>query len=103
MCACYPGGGAAYGAHVDNVDGDGRGDFGRCFTLVYYLNPCWDTARNGGALWIHGEAGVYEVSPGADTLVIFRADQMLHEVRTAPARARPAAHPPMSNFGHSCQ
>jgi len=35
MCACYPGGGAHYGPHVDNVDGDGREAFdsGRVFTM----------------------------------------------------------------------
>lgn len=59
MVACYPGGGAAYGPHIDNMDGDGRTglDHGRCFTLVYYLNPAtWDTQRDGGALRLYAEA-----------------------------------------------
>ena len=29
MVACYPGGQASYGAHLDNVDRDGREDYGR--------------------------------------------------------------------------
>ena len=56
MMACYPGGGARYGPHIDNIDGDGREehDFGRCFSLVYYLNePDWDVDAKGGALRVH--------------------------------------------------
>jgi hypothetical protein len=26
MVTCYPGAGAGYGCHIDNPDGDGRGD-----------------------------------------------------------------------------
>ena len=114
MLACYPGGGAAYGPHIDNVDGDGRDseDFGRCYTCVYYLNEeNWDADSKGGSLRLHlsprGSSGsdtrdsgawprgasvlstpheVIDVSPRGDTLVIFRADRILHEVR--PARAK---------------
>ena len=113
MVACYPGGGAHYGPHVDNVDGDGRDalDFGRCFTLVYYLNEAkWEDAK-GGALRVHlapssgdssklGGGGWHaltasaaaavrephdavDIAPSGDTLVLFRADRMLHEVRPA--------------------
>lgn len=101
MLACYPGGGAAYGAHIDNVDGDGREqlDFGRCLSLVYYLNaPDWDAAANGGSLRLHPSTrgsekpsmrephDVVDVAPRGDTLIMFRADRLLHEVR--PARAK---------------
>jgi hypothetical protein len=104
MLACYPGGGAAYGPHVDNLDGDGRGtlDYGRCWTLVYYLNDRqWDAKQNGGELRVHlsptgGGAWprsepvqrpheVVDIPPRGDSLIIFRADKVLHEVR--PARA----------------
>ena len=97
MLACYPGGGAAYGPHIDNLDGDGREteDFGRCFTCVYYLNePGWDAEVRGGALRLHlspeGRRGghihdgwprnlsvattpheVIDLNPSGDTLVIF--------------------------------
>lgn len=112
MLACYPGGGAAYGPHIDNLDGDGREteDFGRCFTCVYYLNePGWDAEVRGGALRLHlspeGRRGghihdgwprnlsvattpheVIDLNPSGDTLVIFRADRVLHEVRPAKAK-----------------
>eukprot|EP00959_Pyramimonas_sp_CCMP1952_P233091 4871133-Pyramimonas_sp.AAC.1 len=49
--ACYPGGGAHYGRHIDNVDGDGRGD-GRKLTMILYLNSDWSGA-DGGELRIH--------------------------------------------------
>jgi len=120
MLACYPGSGAHYGPHVDNVDGDGREalDHGRVFTLVYYLNSeHWDAEGQGGLLRMHlapkrsahdvgtrasekhKPGGMWanevrtmqtpheavDVIPRGDTLVIFRADQMLHEVRPAHA------------------
>lgn len=92
MLACYPGGGARYGPHIDNIDGDGREhlDAGRCFTLVYYLNDAdWDTGASGGALRLHDveadEPEAFDVAPRGDTLVIFRADLVLHEVRPANA------------------
>ena len=57
-------------------------DYGRCFTLVYYLNSNWKE-YNGGALRIYlppeepsGEARrVVEVFPHGDTFVLFRADR----------------------------
>lgn len=95
MLACYPGGGSAYGAHIDNRDGDGRdgSDHGRCFALVYYLNESWNLAENGGALRLHlpktaaycaslpRARVVLDVDPNLDTMVMFRADQLVHEVR----------------------
>ena len=102
MVAVYPGGHASYGAHLDNVDGDGRDDYGRVLTLVYYLNPTWDVARDGGALRVYApwqpakpaaamaavpqdalanELAAYDVAPLGGTLAIFRADQIVHEVR----------------------
>jgi hypothetical protein len=106
MLACYPGGGAAYGPHIDNVDGDGRTseDFGRCYTCVYYLNEeTWDPEAKGGSLRLHlSPSGsgpwprgasvattphdVIDIAPRGDTLVIFRADRILHEVRPAKAK-----------------
>jgi len=94
MLACYDGDGAAYGAHVDNADGDGRID-GRVLAVILYLNSGWDRA-NGGALGVFepeagdlAEADVegrwHLVWPEAGTLVVFRADRMLHEVRPAHA------------------
>ena len=97
MLACYPGDQAQrYGPHVDNIDGDGRSDLdlGRCLTLVYYVNePSWPVESQGGALRVyHAAAGsplaqhegalhATDVAPSGDTLILFRADQLLHEVR----------------------
>lgn len=80
--------GGAYSAHIDNADGDGRVD-GRILTMVLYLNVNWD--RSGG-----GELAIFQpedsdpnvgtwhvVHPDAGTLVLLRADQVLHEVCTA--------------------
>ena len=92
---CFVGGGASYAPHVDNTHGDGREgvDFGRCFTLLYYLNEGWDE-RDGGTLRVYlpkpvalaqggtpGDVAALDVPPARDTLVIFRADRILHEVR----------------------
>ena len=44
--ACFPGGGAKYGAHYD-----GGGFANNCkLTTVLYTNPGWDAAAHGGAL-----------------------------------------------------
>jgi len=96
MLAIYDGGGAAYGPHIDNQDGDGRVD-GRVLAVIIYLNQGWDKA-NGGELAIFqpdvGRLGFDEdvdgmwhlVCPEEDTMVVFRADRTLHEVRPAQAR-----------------
>lgn len=95
MVSCYPGEGARYGPHIDNFDGDGRQDldFGRCFTVLYYLNDAeWNQEADGGALRIHllheadDDADTHpavDILPCGDTLVMFRADRILHEVRPA--------------------
>jgi len=118
MLACYPGKGSAYGPHVDNADGDGREayDYGRCVTMVCYLNASgWDAEVMGGSLRVHlpppqdGEKvgngppsivttgwpphahsqrtphEAIDVSPTGDTILLFRADKMLHEVRPSKA------------------
>ena len=94
MVSCFDGDGASYAPHVDNTDGDQRADLGRCFTLLYYLNPGWDAQSDGGALRVYlplpvarrvgqlpGSVATVDVEPTADAMVIFRADKLLHEVR----------------------
>ena len=99
MVSCYDGSAAAYGPHIDSVDGDGRaetpGDHGRCFTCIYYLNASWSEERGGGALRLfmpppsddadadtsRAPNEAVDVYPHADTLVLFRADRLVHEVR----------------------
>ena len=103
MLALYPAGAAGYAAHCDNPDGDGRsqthGDDGRLLACVLYLNDEAWTAADGGALrvfekhvkdWTRDSPGAaVDVLPTAGTLVLFRADQTVHEVRPA-NRARAA-------------
>jgi len=77
-----------YLPHVDNGDGDGR-----VLTLVYYLNPDWSEGQ-GGHLRLYPETerraisygigfddDVADVLPVEDSLAMFRADWMVHEVR----------------------
>lgn len=85
--ACFPGGGASYGAHYD-----GGGD-PRCkLTMILYLNRGWREA-DGGELRLLDEGddeGDNEgdeagrcwrtVRPEADTLLVFRSEEVLHRV-----------------------
>ena len=100
---CLAAGDGSYAPHVDNADGDGREhDFGRVLTLLYYVNDAWDSERDGGQLRLYlpkresgsgpgrhcpdGPVEVLDVAPQSDTLVVLRADRILHEVR--PTRRR---------------
>lgn len=88
MLACY-GHGDFYLPHVDNANGDGR-----VLTAVYYLNRDWDPER-GGRLRLYPDSerralcqGVpiencIEIVPHEDSLAIFQADWMVHEVTAA--------------------
>ena len=93
MLACYDPSAGGYRPHIDNADGDGRVD-GRVLTIVFYLNEGWDASK-GGELAIFepvsnvdgGVDGAWRcVLPEMDTIVFFRADRTLHEVRPATAR-----------------
>ena len=65
------------------------------FTLLIYLNGAWRESTDGGALRIHvpahtaeGEAPAgttpcVDVYPHAGTVVLFRSDVVMHEVRPA--------------------
>merc|ERR1712183_895666 len=56
MLACYDGGGAAYGPHIDNADGDGKVD-GRILTVILYLNSDWDRSKGGELAIFQTERG----------------------------------------------
>ncbi|CAE7396012.1 Egln3 [Symbiodinium microadriaticum] len=76
MASVYPPDcGAQFRRHLDNPCDDGRR-----ISAVYYVNPGWK--REDGALlrcWSrHGE--VEEILPIEDTLVLFEADSIEHEV-----------------------
>jgi hypothetical protein len=102
MVSCFSGSGTRYAPHVDNADGDGRKatDLGRCFALIYYLNEDWQPA-DGGEFRAYlpqplsrrlglppGTVPAMDVAPSADTLLVFRADKLLHEVRPTRGRQR---------------
>mmetsp|Transcript_40220 Transcript_40220/g.120325 ORF Transcript_40220/g.120325 Transcript_40220/m.120325 type:complete len:445 (+) Transcript_40220:3-1337(+) len=81
MFARYEAGGY-YLPHVDADDGDDR-----VLTAVYYLNQDW-RCEYGGALRLQPSVGdsPVDILPEEDCLVLFRADEMVHEVREARAR-----------------
>lgn len=93
MVARYDASSLGYLPHVDSGDGDGR-----ILTAVYYFNRGWKPEK-GGALRLHptadrrsisngslgaGEDAV-EILPEMDSLVLFRADWIVHEVEAANA------------------
>lgn len=67
--------GAYYQRHLDRFRNQGT----RAISLVYFLNPDWHP-NQGGALRLHLEDGPVDLLPLANRLVLFRADQILHEV-----------------------
>lgn len=80
--ACYEPGGF-YRRHVDR-HGDDLGRSQRVISTVCYLNePNWP-ADAGGELVLYAPDGeVRRVMPDAGTLVVFRSDNMPHEVLAA--------------------
>merc|ERR1712217_360677 len=77
MLACYPGDGAFYTAHIDADPSDPRK-----LTLVLYLSNDW-VEEHGGCLHIL-DPDTFEwqrVAPKSGTLAVFRADDILHQVR----------------------
>ena len=85
MLACFPGGGARYGAHYDG------GNDERCkLTSICYANPDWSEADGGHLLMLDERGGPERcwrsVKPSAGRLVIFRSELMLHKVTPSYAR-----------------
>lgn len=83
--ACYEPG-SFYRRHVDRHDADAAvgGSGHRVISTVCYVNePGWPVDA-GGELVLHAEAaGALRVSPEAGTLVVFRSDNLAHEVLPA--------------------
>lgn len=75
---------AKYPKHLDNVSG---GADKRKLTAVYYSNPAWDLETQGGAIRLYDgldPPGYTDVAPcgegGADRLLLFWSDMIVHEV-----------------------
>ncbi len=73
--ACFPGGGAEYGAHFD-------GAYDTCkLTTILYANPDWQAESRGELQIYDGGARCWRaVTPSAGRLLLFRADEVLHRV-----------------------
>jgi len=74
--ARYAGAGEGYQRHRDAFTG-GLGS--RRLTAICYLNPHW-RPEHGGMLRLHGPSGSLEVEPRLDRLLVFRSEQVEHEV-----------------------
>ena len=81
--ACFPGGGASYGAHLD-----GGGQVSGCkLTTIVYANSGW-VAEAGGELHMLDERAREwrSVQPIAGRVVIFHSESILHRVQPSYAR-----------------
>lgn len=78
--------GSFFRRHVDATVGKTEA---RVLTAVYYFNADWHPDL-GGALRVHAAAGggFEDLWPKADSLVLFRAASVEHEVREARAKRR---------------
>lgn len=79
MLACFPGGGAKYGAHYDG------GNDPRCkLTAICYANPDWRPEDGGQLLMLDERGGASRcwrsVEPIAGRVVFFRSEIILHKV-----------------------
>ena len=79
----YYGPGSFYKRHIDQF----RGDRGRKFSLVIYLNEAW-TPTDGGQIALYLPEGPREVFPLGGRAVFFRSDELEHEVKASPERFR---------------
>lgn len=79
--AVYPPG-AFYRRHLDRFATADE----RSISCSLYLNEDWE-AEDGGALRLELAEGAVEITPRMNSLVIFRSDEIWHEVRPA-ARVR---------------
>jgi hypothetical protein len=77
--ACFPGDGVGYGSHFDGDD--------KCVvTAILYTSPAW-VPEQGGCLHMLDERRRcwWSVPPQQDTLLLFRADRVLHKVESTHA------------------
>ncbi|MFA7274523.1 MAG: 2OG-Fe(II) oxygenase [Crocinitomicaceae bacterium] len=73
-----------YKRHLDQF----KNEKGRKFSIVLYLNQDWKM-EDGGLLSLYPELGAQQnISPMEGRLVLFRSDEMEHEVHPSPTRER---------------
>jgi SM-20-related protein len=71
--------GAFYDQHLDRFRDDSR----RAISVVAYLNEGW-LPEHGGELRLHlPDRGPLDILPQGGSLVVFRSDLIVHEVRPA--------------------
>ena len=70
--------GSSYKKHKDQF----KNDYNRKYSLINYLNENW-LEEDGGQLSVYQENGVQQISPIAQTAVLFKSDEMVHEVMVA--------------------
>lgn len=70
--------GSFYKRHKDQFKNDSQ----RKFSLINYLNEDW-LEEDGGQLWLYQEEGVQKILPQAQTTVLFKSNEMEHEVTKA--------------------
>jgi SM-20-related protein len=73
-----------YKRHIDQF----KNEKGRQFSIVLYLNQDWKAADGGMlSLYPHGEEQI-DISPLGGRMVLFRSDEMEHEVHASSTRER---------------
>lgn len=74
-----------YKRHIDQF----KSEKGRKFSTVLYLNQNWDEEEDGGilSLYPNGEKQI-NISPLGGRIVLFRSDEMEHEVHASFTRNR---------------
>lgn len=76
--------GSFYKRHLDQF----KSHTGRKFSFVIYLNESWQ-AEDGGAISLYLPAGTEkQLLPLGGRAVLFKADELEHEVHVSPTRAR---------------
>lgn len=84
--AYYPAGSRGYVKHRDT---ERQGEETRMITALLYLNPGWDSTKNGGELRIYSpnEEDPHDVEPSANKLLVFQS-HLEHEVLGSRDRPR---------------
>lgn len=75
--------GSFYQRHLDQF----KSDRGRKFSFVLYLNEDWQET-DGGHIVLYTSMGAESIVPYGGQAVFFKSDELEHEVRAAPCRAR---------------